>query len=124
MFASSLNDNSPSLLLSPTSHDILEPSAAPDHVRASTSPSSASRPSNESVPALDHTMPISGPDHSIPGLSLPEDSEDGGWQANQKAWIGNLNDDGDDDKSIGQTLKVPEHKSVSVGSCPRIQLTN
>ena len=120
-FPSSLTNHSPSPLPSPRS----QLSAAPTPVTVSPSPSSASRPSDEFVSTLDHTAPINDPDHSIAGLSLPEDSEDGGWQTDQKPWFGNLNDDSDDDKPIGQTLKLPEHKSVSVWvDAKGIRLTN
>lgn len=113
-FASSLTNRSPSPPPSHTSQDTPEPPAAPAPVTVSPSPSSTSRPSDEFVSTLDHTAPINGPEHPIAGLSRHEDSEVGGWQADQKAWLGNLDDDSDDDKPIGQTMKLPEHASVSV----------
>jgi len=119
-FASSLTDGSPSPPPSPRSQGTPEPSVTPAPVMVSPSPPPASRPSDEFAPAKDHTASINGPDHSIAGLSPREDSEDAGWQADQKAWLGNLDDDSDDDKPIGQMLKLPEHTSVSVWvSCRR-----
>ncbi|KAG6833009.1 hypothetical protein H0H87_012595 [Tephrocybe sp. NHM501043] len=102
-----------SIPASPTPiHPVEEP------LRATQMPleSSTSKSSNDIVSPLER-VPLSI-DQSMAGLSLGTEALGGSWQNEQTAWGGapvaptpvQLDDDSDDDKPIGQTLKHAENK--------------
>ncbi|KAG6919516.1 hypothetical protein DXG01_005106 [Tephrocybe rancida] len=88
-----------------------------------TESSSSSKSSNDFVSPLDRVEPT-GIDQSMAGLSIGADALGGGWQSEQTAWGGapvtpsasalaQADDDSDDDKPIGQTLKHAENRLSS-----------
>ncbi|GLB41935.1 putative vps5 C terminal like [Lyophyllum shimeji] len=75
--------------------------------------SSASKSSNEVLSPVGRGAPL-GIDGSMAGLSLGADALGGGWQSEQGAWGGapQPDDDSDDDKPIGQTMKSSRKSSA------------
>ncbi|KAG5723672.1 Sorting nexin-2 [Termitomyces sp. T112] len=114
----------------PHSHTSPNPSSLRDvpqvssHITPPSESPSSSKPSNDFVSPLERSTP-SGIDQSMAGLSLGVDALGGGWQNEQTAWGGTsvtpttrvtpvqADDDSDDDKPIGQTLKNAESRLPS-----------
>ncbi|KAG6890326.1 hypothetical protein C0995_009533 [Termitomyces sp. Mi166 len=103
---------------------------ASSHVIAPSESASSYKPSNDFVSPLERSTPL-GIDQPMAGLSLGADVLGGGWQSEQTAWGGTpvtptvpvtptqADDDSDDDKPIGQTLKNAENKLSSEVSALR-----
>ncbi|RDB20924.1 Vacuolar protein sorting-associated protein vps5 [Hypsizygus marmoreus] len=92
-----------------------EPSRTGSHIVSPSASSSTSKSSHEFVSPLERATPL-GIDHSMTGLSLGGNALGGGWQSEQSAWGGQADDDSDDDKPIGQTLKSVEHNENKLSS--------
>ncbi|KAG6854027.1 hypothetical protein C0991_011232 [Blastosporella zonata] len=102
-------------------HHVQELPRAGSHIITPSESSSSSKSSNDFVSPLERVTPP-GLGQSMPGLSLGADALGGGWQSEQTAWGGEpivpiasaalvqTEDDSDDDKPIGQTLKHAENK--------------
>lgn len=97
--------NSPA---SPTPQHVTQPSRTDSHVVSPSASSSNSKSSNDFVSPLERDG-LRGIDNSIAGLSIGGGALGGGWQSEQSAWGGQADDDSDDDKPIGQTLRSPEY---------------
>ncbi|KAF8074841.1 Vps5 C terminal like-domain-containing protein [Lyophyllum atratum] len=97
------------------------------HVVSPSASSSASKSSNEVVSPLGPARPA-GIDQSMAGLSIGADVLGGGWQSEQSAWggSGQADDDSDDDKPIGQTLKSSSlvHENKLPSDMPSLRRNN
>ncbi|KAF5383683.1 hypothetical protein D9615_003643 [Tricholomella constricta] len=115
--ASPVSKQTPPNPPSPVLHHGKELPRTGAHVVSPSASSSTSKSSNEFVSPLERATPVGmGIDRSMAGLSLGTEALGGGWQSEHSAWGGapQVDDDSDDDKPIGQTLKSPtEHKLFS-----------